>query len=53
MGPEETPLYVHAQRVEARFTRTGIGCGILAAVGALVAGASLVVGGKRPATMKR
>jgi hypothetical protein len=53
MGPEETPLYVHAKRLEGSFTRVGIGCAILAGVGALLAACSLVVGGKRTATMKR
>jgi hypothetical protein len=48
MGPDDAPLYVHARRAEQRFTKIGIGCGILAAVGAAVAASSLVVRGRRP-----
>jgi hypothetical protein len=44
LGLPEPPLHVVAKRVEAAYTRSGIGCGIVAAVGLLLAGSSLVVG---------
>jgi hypothetical protein len=49
LGVPQPPLHVLAKRAEATYTRTGIACGILAAVGFLTAAASLVVGGWKKA----